>query len=307
MGAVGDREGHSRALVWTCLWIVYIVWGSTYLAIAITVETLPPLLSSGVRFMFAGALVYVVLLARGGWAAVRLTRPQLLGSALVGTALVAGGNGLVMVAERDVPSGLAALIIASVPLWVVVMRGVAGERIARATLVGVAIGFIGVALLALPDSDGGERGGIVGFLLLLAAALSWAAGSFASKRVELPGDPFLSTAVQMAAGGLVALIGGLVSGELGSFDASALSGRSLAAFAYLIVFGSFLAFTAYVWLLQHAPISKVATYAYVNPVIAVFLGWLVLDEVVTPLVLAGAGVIVLSVATIVRQESVPAT
>jgi drug/metabolite transporter (DMT)-like permease len=290
-------------LVWTCLWIVYIVWGSTYLAIRVTVETMPPLLTGGVRFMVAGAVMYLVLLARGGREAVRVKPSELVPSLLIGGALVLGGNGLVMVAEQEVPSGLAALIIAAVPLWVVVMRGVVGESIPRGTLIGVVVGFAGVALLLLPGGAEGERGGVGGFLLVVLASLSWALGSFMSKRSDLPGDPFLSTSVQMLLGGALCIPAGLAIGEAGEVEVAAFSADSLAAFAYLVVVGSLVAFTAYVWLLQHAPISKVATYAYVNPVIAIFLGAIILSEDITVTILLGALIIVGSVAAIVRRES----
>jgi drug/metabolite transporter (DMT)-like permease len=289
--------------VWTGLWIVYVVWGSTYLAIRVVVETMPPLISGGVRFMLAGAILYVVLLVRGGRAGVRVTREQVVSCLIVGTLLVTGGNGLVMVGEVDVPSALAALIIASVPLWVVVYRRVAGESVAPATLLGVGVGFSGLALLLLPSGGHDEVTSWVGLLLLFIAAPCWALGSFLSKRRALPSDPFLSTALQMMLGGLTSLIGGLARGEAGDIDVAGFSTDSLLAFAYLIVIGSLVAFTAYVWLLQHAPISKVATYAYVNPVIAIFLGWAILSEEITVWMLAGAAIVVASVATIVRKES----
>ena len=265
---------------------------------------MPPLLAGGVRFVLAGAVVYAVLLARRGAAALRVERSELVACAVVGTLLVTGGNGLVMVAEQDVPSALAALIIASVPLWVVLMRKLTGEPVAGGTLFGVGIGFVGVAILLLPGGE--EGGGIGGFLLVVAAAVCWASGSFLSKRMPLPRDPFLSTALQMLIGGAVALVAGLAAGEAGSVHAEEFSTDSLLAFAYLITFGSLLAYTTYVWLLQHVPISKVATYAYVNPVIAILLGWLILSEDITAVILAGAAVIVASVAAIVRKESAPA-
>ena len=264
--------------IWTGLWIVYVVWGSTYLAIRVVVETMPPLLSGGVRFMVAGAILYAVLLVRGGRAGVRFTREQVVSAAIVGTLLVTGGNGLVMVGELDVPSGLAALIIASVPLWVVVYRRVAGEAIATGTLVGVAVGFVGLALILLPSGSNDEVTSWVGLLLLCLAAPSWALGSFLSKRRPLPADPFLSTSLQMMLGGLTSLIAGLGRGEAGDVDLGSFSADSLLAFGYLIAIGSLVAFTAYVWLLQNAPVSKVATYAYVNPIIAIFLGWAILAE-----------------------------
>jgi drug/metabolite transporter (DMT)-like permease len=307
-GAVdrGAAPAHRHApgwQIWTGLGIVYVVWGSTYLAIRVLVETMPPLLSGGVRFMLAGAILYLVLLVRKGREGVRFTRAQLVSCLIVGTLLVTGGNGLVMVGELDVPSGLAALIIASVPLWVIVYRRIAGEAISPGTLAGVAFGFVGLALLLLPSGGNEEVTSWVGLLLLFLAAPSWALGSFLSKRRPLPSDPFLSTAVQMLLGGATSIIAGLARGEAGGVDFGSFSHDSLIAFAYLVVIGSLVAFSAYVWLLQHAPISKVATYAYVNPIIAIFLGWAILSEEITASIVAGAVVVVASVATIVRKES----
>ncbi len=285
-------------MVWAGLLVVYVVWGSTYLAIAIMVETVPPLLGSGARFFLAG-LVFAA------WRGVRVTRRELAGCAVVGVLLLLGGNGLVAVGEdAGVPSGLAALVIASIPLWVVVLRGLAGERPAGATVAMVALGFAGVALLLLPgDRPGGAPLG--GLLVLVVAAACWAGGSFASGRLALPADPVRATAAQMLCGGGAMLAVALAAGEAGEVDPGALSGRSLAAFAYLVVAGSLVAFTTYVWLLRAAPLSLVATYAYVNPVVAIALGALVLDEEVTGLMLAGAAVIVLSVAGTIRRETAP--
>jgi drug/metabolite transporter (DMT)-like permease len=289
-------------MVWMCLGIVYVVWGSTYLAIRVADETMPPLLTAGVRFLVAGVIVYLVLLVRRGREHLRVNREQLASCAIIGTLLVAGGNGFVMVGELHVPSGVAALIIASVPLWVVLYRRLGGERVPRATLAGVAVGFTGVALLLLPGSSGGHVR-LVSLLVVCLAAPCWALGSYLSKRRALPADPFLSTALQMMLGGVATLVAGAARGELGSVHAGAFSGRSLAGFVYLVAIGSLVAFTAYVWVLQHAPISKVATYAYVNPVIAIFLGWAILSEHVTATIGIGAAIVVASVAAIVRRES----
>jgi drug/metabolite transporter (DMT)-like permease len=291
-------------LVWAALGVVYVVWGSTYLAIRVTVETIPPLLAGGARFLLAGPLMYAWLLFRRGPAGVRVTASELWASTLVGAALLLGGNGLVMIAEQRVPSGLAALIIASTPLWIVLLRGVFGERAKRATLAGVAVGFIGVGILVLPGT-GTQGAPLGGALLLVAASASWATGSFFSKRLPLPEDPFTSTTMQMICGGVVLTVVGLLSGEAADVDLEAFSAASLWALGYLVVIGSLLAFTAYTWVLQHAPISKVATYAYVNPVIAVVLGWAILSEEITPAIAVGAVVIVASVAFIVRHEAAP--
>lgn len=288
-------------LVWAALVTVYLVWGSTYLAIRVMVETLPPLLASGVRFVIAGALFYVLLWARRGRGSLRISGREAVGCGLVGALLLLGGNGLVSIAEKDVPSALAALIIASTPLWVILIRTVTGDRVGRATLAAVAVGFVGVAILVLPGTrpDGVAQ---LGLVLLLIASLSWAMGSFVSQRIRLPKDPMVSTAYQMLLGGGALTFAGLVRGEGVGLDVASFSGASLAAFAYLVVIGSLVAFTAYVWLLQNAPISRVATYAYVNPVVAIFLGWIILSEAITTTILVGAAVIVVSVAFTLRSE-----
>jgi drug/metabolite transporter (DMT)-like permease len=290
------------SLVWLCLGIVYVVWGSTYLAIRVAVETMPPLLMGAARFTTAGLLLYAVARARGAASARSLSRAQIGACWIVGSLLAAGGNGVVNVAEQYIPSSLAALVISSVPLWVVVMRRMTGESIPRLTLVSVAIGFGGVALLLLP---GGAThvGKPIGFVLVLLAAFSWALGSFTSRRLPLPPNALLSTALQMFGGGITLLVAGLALGETSDVHPDRFSTDSLLAFAYLILIGSLVAYTAYVWLLQNAPISKVATYAYVNPVIAILLGWAILSENVTATMLIGAAVIVCSVAATVRREA----
>jgi drug/metabolite transporter (DMT)-like permease len=289
-------------MVWGALWIVYIVWGSTYLAIRVSVETLPPFLAGGVRFLIAGALMWLFLRVRKGREAMRIAPNELRSAALVGTLLLLGGNGLVMWAEQDVPSGLASLIIASTPLWVILYRALARENISRGTLVGVAVGFVGVGVLVLPG-DRPDGASLTGILVLLMASASWGNGSFLSSRLDMPRDPAVSTSYQMLLGGGALTLAGLALGEVGGVNVSEFSVRSIVALTYLIFIGSLVAFTAYVWVLQHAPVSKVATYAYVNPVIAIFLGWLVLSEEITPSIFIGAGIIVASVAFIIRKES----
>lgn len=290
--------------VWAALWAVYIVWGSTYLAIRVTVETLPPLFAMGVRFIIAGILVYVTLLIRRGREGVRVTPKQLLACGIVGTFFFLGANGMVAIAELDVPSSLAALIISSVPLWVILFRFVIGDRVSGATLLGVVLGFSGVGILVLPGSRPAGAT-LIGVLLLIFASASWAFGSILSTRFDMPKDLMLSSAYQMITGGVSLVIGGLVRGETSGFDPSAWSLASLFAMAYLVTIGSLVGFTAYAWLLQNAPISKVSTYAYVNPVVAIILGWLILDESITTNTLLGAAVIVGSVAFIVRKETQP--
>jgi drug/metabolite transporter (DMT)-like permease len=271
------------------------------LAIRAMVDTMPPLLSSGLRFWVAGAVLAVWLLLRRGRGALRMDRRQLLGAAVVGTLLMLGGNGLVSVGENaGVPSGLAALLIASEPLWVILLRFGARDRVPRGTLGGVVIGFLGVALLLLPGTPAGATA--IGVATVLFAASMWAAGSFSMTKLSTPADPLASTAAQMLCGGGLMFVVGLIAGEGGQVHADRFSADSILAFAYLVVVGSLVAFTAYTWLLRNVPISKVSTYAFVNPVIAVVLGWAVYDESLSAIALAGAAVIVASVAGIVRKE-----
>jgi drug/metabolite transporter (DMT)-like permease len=295
------RSTPPRWKLWSALWTVYIVWGSTYLGIRLTVETVPPLLSSGLRFTIAGGVLLAVLAARRGTASVRPARSQLVGALGVGL-LLPGANAVVSVAEQEVPSSLAALLFASIPLWVILLRRAWGERIPRVSIAAVLVGFAAVGLLLNPGEESGGAS-LAGLLACVAGAAMWASGSFASRRVALPADPLVSTGWQMLLGGLVILVIGLIGGEAGDFRPSEFSLRSVLALAYLVVFGSWLAFTAYAWLLQNAPISKVATYAYVNPVVAIALGWLVLGETITPLALVAAAVIVATVALVVRSET----
>jgi len=301
MGRVTSTSAAPGWLVWAALWTIYLVWGSTYLAIAVMVETIPPVLGGGVRFAFAGVVLLVAVGLRGGLEPLRAGRLQLAGVALVGI-LLCSANALVGIAEREVPSGLAALLIASVPLWVILLRGVLGDPTSRATVGAVAIGFAGVALLLAPGEQTGGAS-LAGLLTVVAAAVSWASGSVAAPRVPLPGHRVAASGWQMLFGGLACAAAGLALGEAGDVDLAQVSARSWVGLAYLVVFGSLLAFTAYSWLLQNAPLTKVSTYAYVNPVVAVLLGWIVLDEVITGLTLAGAAIIVVSVALVIRLEA----
>lgn len=300
-----DAQGNAPAwLVWVALVTVYIVWGSTYLAIRVTVETLPPLLAMGTRFILAGLIMYSVLLVKRGRAGVRVSPRELVSCTIVGACLFLFANGMVAIAEQELPSSLAALIIASVPLWVIGMKAMTGDKTSLASIVGIVVGFTGVAILVMP---GNRPAGVPTWsvVLIIVASFAWALGSILSTRLEMPKDLLVSSAYQMIAGGIVLVAGGLVRGEGAGFDASAWSGASLLGFGYLITVGSLVGFTAYAWLLQNAPITKVSTYAYVNPVVAILLGWAIVDEEITATTLIGAAVIVASVAVIVRKESRP--
>ena len=289
------RTGATRDWrLWLALATVYLVWGSTYLAVRVMVRTIPPLLGSGVRFLVAGAVLYPFLVARRGWAGVRVTGREAGAASLVGVLFLAGGTGLVTVAERDVPSGLAAVLVAAMPLGVVLLRHLAGEPVPRATSVGVVVGLAGVAVLLLPGNPAPEAGWF-GLVLILVADASMAVASFASSRLPVPGDTLVATAYELLAAGVVLCAAGL--------QVERFSGESLASLVYLIVAGSLVAYTAYVWLLANAPVSQATTHTHVNPVVAVLLGWLILQERVTPATLAGAALVVGSVAAVVRHES----
>ncbi|HEX4520990.1 MAG TPA: EamA family transporter [Gaiellaceae bacterium] len=283
------------ARVWAALWAVYIIWGSTYLFIAIAVETLPPLLAVSTRFVAAGALLAVIVVQRGG--TMRISRREFVSCFLVGC-LLPGANAVLFYAERDVPIGLASLIIASVPLWVVVLRLLLGERVPTPVLVGVGIGFAGVAVLAQPE--GGAT--TIGIVLCVVSALMWSLGSVASARLKMPGDAFAATAWEMLAGGFVMLPFALTS--VGSLSPST---SSILAWLYLVTIGSVVGYTAYTWLLANAPLGLVSTYAYVNPVVAILLGLFFRNESVTWRILIGAAIVVSAVALVVRQEPPAAT
>lgn len=292
--------------VWTALLIVYVVWGSTYVFIRIVVETMPALLAGGIRFAICSVLMGLILAVRKGPRALLVTRAEARGALFIGALLLGVGNGGVLLAEREVPSGLTALIVGVVPLVVLVMRRLRGEHIERIQTIGVLGGALGLMVLVAPLGLTGEVAPL-GLLVLLCSVTGWAYGSVMSSHVALPRDPFVSTFYQFVAGALVGLVAGSLTGELAGLDPAAWSARSLAALAYLVVFGSLIAFTAYTWLLQHTPVSRAMTYAYVNPVVAVALGWALLGESITALMVVGAALILASVALIVRLQRPPRT
>jgi len=292
-----------RALtLWVALVTVYLVWGSTYLAIRVVVETAPPLLAMGSRFLLAGVLLGAFLAVRRGPAALRVRPRALGGAAVVGLLLLLGGNGGVAVAEQTVPSGLTALLVAATPLWLVCLRTLARDRPARLSLLGTVVGFLGIAVLVRPGASLGEGVQSWGLLTVVGAAGCWALGSFLSSRLPMPEDAFVATTWEMLVGGAGLTLVGLLAGEADGFTLSQVSGAAWAWLVYLVLIGSIVAFSAYVWLLHHAPISLTATYAYVNPVVAVALGALVLAEPITAGVLVGGAIVVLGVALVVSAE-----
>ena len=296
------KEG---APIWLGMLVLYVVWGSTYLGIAIAVDTIPPFLMAAARFFLAGAILLAWSIAREGRSFVRPSRREWRDSAIVGALLLGGGNGLVAFGEQTVPSGIAALLVGLMPVWVAILGGIfLGDRLPRLAVIGIAIGFAGVAILVGPSALGG--GGSldpVGLAACLLAPIAWAGGSlFASRRASLPGRPLVATGLQMVLGGLALAVMATLSGEPSTFDPAAVTRDSLIAFAYLTVIGSILAFTVYGWMLRVAPLPLVATYAYVNPVVAVILGWLVLGEAIDPRTVLAGGVIIFAVALIVTAR-----
>ena len=285
--------------------VVYVVWGSTYLGIAVAIESLPPLLMGGARFLVAGALLYAVAVRFGDREGDRPGRRQWLAALVTGGPLFLIGNGGVVWAQQTVPSGIAALLIATVALWIALLdRLFFGRRLSWPAVTGLVLGFGGLALLVLPGGTG--RVDLSGAILLILAALGWAVGSLLSGRAPLPKRLLVTAGMQMLVGGTLLVVAGALAGELGDVHPEAVTGRSLVALLYLILFGSLVSFSAYAWLLRSTRTSLAATYAYVNPVVAVALGWAVLDEAITTRTLAGGAVILVAVALIVSAPVRPA-
>lgn len=282
---------------------IYTIWGTTYLAIRIAVETIPPFFMAGVRFLLAGLLTYIFLRTRG---VPHPTRLQWRSAAVVGAFLLLGGNGFVTWSEQQVPSGMAALVVATEPLWITLFDWLIykGIRPSKKIALGLVLGFIGIGLLIGPGQLRGTTGiSFASLVILFLAPILWSIGSLHSRKANLPENVFMATAVEMLAGGFLLVIAGLLTGETTRLNLAEISTRSLAAMGYLTVFGSIVTFTAYVWLLKTVQASKVATYTYVNPIIAVFLGWLILSEAITPQMLVAIPSIILAVVLITTQTT----
>jgi drug/metabolite transporter (DMT)-like permease len=295
------------ALTWIALWTVYVIWGSTYFAIAYVIETMPPLLSMGIRFLIAGILLTLIIGITRGINEMNVPRVEISTSSILGFVLLGFGLGNVAVAEKHVPSGIVALIIAALPLWIGIFRFISGERPSGRSWTGLAIGFIGVALLLKPgsvQSVSGEGASTVVFymFMVLIGNIGWALGTFLAPRFQLPKNALVFTAYELMAGGVSLTLAGFIKGEKLS-DFLDGSSWSWLWFVYLVIFGSIIAYSAYLWLVQNAPVSLTATYAYVNPVIAVALGAIFLDEVITASYAIGGMIIVLGVLVVVSAES----
>jgi len=276
---------------------VYVVWGSTYFAIAVMIETLPPLLAAGTRYVAAGAIMLGALVAHARWrrANAPSERPTIThwrSAAVIGTLLLLGGNGGVVLAELHIPSGVAAVLVATVPIWLALFDAALTRRRPSGLVIGgIVAGTLGVAVLLVPV-EGIQDVDPLGIGLVVGAAISWAAGSLYARRAPVPRSGLLLTGMEMLAGGAALMLAGTLMGEIGRMDLAAFSTRSVLAFAYLVAFGSIVAFTAYTWLLANVSVSTVGTYAYVNPIVAVALGAVFLAEPITPRTVVATVIIV---------------
>ena len=291
------EQSHVRLLL--AFVAVYVVWGSTYLFIRFAVETLPPFLMAGARFAVAGAILYLWARVRG---APTPSRGEIRGAAVAGFFLLLGGNGAVVWAEQRVPSGITALLVATVPVWMVLLDWLrpGGVRPRAGVIVGLALGLVGLGLLVGRGETGTDAQGahMLGATVLVVGSILWAIGSLYVRHSQHPSSAMVTNAVQMLSGGGALVVAGLAAGEVGRYNLADASTRSLLSLLYLVVAGSLIGFTAYTYLLQHTTPAKASTYAYVNPVVAVFLGWAFAGEAITRRTLLAAAVILAGVAII---------
>ncbi|MEE8551286.1 MAG: drug/metabolite exporter YedA [Gemmatimonadota bacterium] len=296
-----------RLHLFTAFAAIYLIWGSTYLAIRFAIETLPPLVMAGARFTLAGAAVYAWVRLRG---APRPTRDHWMATAPIGFLLLTVGNGGLAWAEQRVPSGSAALIVAIMPLWIVLFDWLwyNGPRPTRRVLTGITLGFAGIVLLVGPEElAGAGRIDALGALVIVIGSLAWAGGSLHSRQVRLPASPWLATAMEMLAGGILLLVVATLRGEWALVELSEVSMRSAVSLAYLAVFGSIVAFSAYIWLLRVITPARVATHTFVNPAVAVLLGWALANEPLTPRMLAATGIIIIGAVVVITSRPVGAS
>ena len=304
------RASSPMARVWLALITVYLLWGSTYLGIKFSIETIPPLLMGALRFLIAGGVLFVVAThARESDGNDRIGWPQWRSTLIIGALMLLGGNGGVILAEQFAPIGAVALLVATAPLWMAIIDRIAfGKRLPPLVIVGLVVGFGGVAYLIGAPGPGHIK--LIGAALALAAPICWATGSVFTRHVQLPSRPLVASAMEMLCAGALFVVASLVTGEFGRLHPFSVSATSALALLYLIVFGSLVGFSAYVWLLRAAPLSLVSTYAYVNPVVAVILGAIFLGEAVTARSVIAGGIILAAVALIVvarnRESATPA-
>jgi drug/metabolite transporter (DMT)-like permease len=282
--------------------IVYVIWGSTYLFIRLASETIPPLLMAGVRFLIAGAILLALTSRMRGQQRDPIGRRQWGATAVTGALLLLGGNGGVAYGEQFVASGTVALLVATVPLFIALFSALfLGQRLRRVAIIGIGVGLLGTAVLIRPGGGNADPGHM---LLVLASPLTWAIGSLYATRGPLPKRLLVATGMEMLCGGALLVVAGLVTGELPSLHPDRISLVSGLSLAYLVVFGSLIAFSAYVWLLSKVPTQAVATYAYVNPLVAVLLGWAFLGEPITGQTLLAAALIIVAVVLILSRPPV---
>ncbi|BCJ62428.1 EamA family transporter [Micromonospora endophytica] len=279
--------------------LLYLVWGSTYLGNRIALESLPPFVSTSTRFLAAAAVLFAVVAVRRGGAGLRLPRAEWTAVAVTGTLMVGTGSALLAVGQQYVPSGLASLLVAAMPVWVLVIRLGTGQRPASLAVAGVLGGLAGLALLLAAPT---ERWHLVGMLTIVASTVVWALGSALAQRLPMPADHLVGTGWQMLVGGVGVALAGLVVGDWGELRLAAVTGRSWLAWAYLMLVCTVVGFSVYTWLLRRAPLQLVATYAYVNPVLAVLLGMAVLGERLTGQQVLAGGVVLAAVALVVARE-----
>ena len=298
-----DSSTPTRTALIAAFASIYVIWGSTYLGIRVAVETMPPFLMAGTRFVLAGGILFTFLQMRGGalpsWA-------QWRANIVIGIFLLLGGNGLVVWAERVIPSGITALLVGVSPLFIVLTewawRG--GIRPTALTMFALLLGFGGVTWLAAPwenPAQGGLHPG--GIVAILVACVSWAVGSIYSRHSKQGADAFMASAIQMIGGGAALLLAAVVHGDFQELDLASITPRAWGAFVYLVLIGSLVGYSTFVWLMKHSTPARVSTYAYVNPVVAVFLGWWLLDEPIGPRTLVASAIIVAAVAIITVQKS----
>jgi drug/metabolite transporter (DMT)-like permease len=298
------RKHATRAQIIAAFASIYLIWGSTYLAIRYADQTIPPFIMGGIRFLISGAMLYAWARYRG---APRPSRIHWRNAVIAGAFLLLGGNGAVVWAEQFVPSGMTALLVSILPFWLVIIEWVRPprRRPAGAVLVGLILGFIGIVVLVGP-ADLGGHGDVrpIGALVLITGSLSWAIGSFYSRDAELPESGLLTTGMEMLGGGILLLIVGALTGEFSGFDIHGVSRASAAGLLYLITFGSLLGFTSYIWLLDKVSPARLGTYAYVNPLVAVILGWAIAGERLSVRTAVAATIVLCAVALITTARSV---
>lgn len=296
-----------KSLTWMNLWIVYLIWGSTYFAIALTIKTIPSLLAMGIRFLAAGIILGTFLVLKRDWRVLKVPRIEIITAFLMGALLLGFGIGNVSLAEHTVPSGVVALIISAMPFWIAIFRAISGDHPAKSSWVGVVVGFVGVAILLKPGQvysmNGASKGALFFWMFMVVIGnITWAVGTFIAPKISLPKNALVLTTYELIGGGVSLSIAALIHGD----RISALTNVKAASWwslVYLILIGSIVAYSAYLWLVGNAPVSLTATYAYVNPIIAVLLGSIFLHERMSPSIILGGAIVLTGVFLVITAEN----